>query len=357
VNFKNLLGNRWLKLFSDTLQNWVEDKALRLSAALAYYSVFSIAPILIIAMGIAGLVCGTEAVEGQLKEQLQAIVGSQAAGAVQSMVKSAAKPEQGWVATVTGFVVVLIGASGFFGQLKDALNTIWEVKPKEGLHIGDLVRERLLSFGMVLVIAFLLLTSLMLSTAIAALNQYLGSIAGISAEVWAVVAFFVSLGLVTVLFALIFKILPDAKVRWRNVWVGAVVTALLFEMGKFGLSYYLGRESTASSYGTAASVVLLLLWVYYASCILLFGAEFTQVYSRWDTGRAECAENAEPVLPEERAQQGLPVKQPSSPPVGVVKAGRKPRSLGVSLMAAVAGFLLGYLLRGGREGRPLKRGR
>ena len=305
MNLKVITGNRAVKLLTETFRDWMEDKALRLAAALAYYSIFSIAPLLVIAISVAGLVFGVEAVRGQLDDQLQSVVGAQAADAVQAMVQSAAKPKQGWIGAVSGFVVLMLGASGVFGQLKDALNTIWEVKSQASGGIMSFVRERLLNFGMVLVIGFLLLTSLLLTTAIAVLNKYLGSFLGVPEAIWAVVAFVVSLALVTVLFAVIFKVLPDAKVRWRNVWVGAFVTAVLFEIGKFGLGFYLGRESTASSYGAAASVVLLLLWVYYAACILLFGAEFTQVYARATGHLIEPAANAVPVTAEKRAQEGL----------------------------------------------------
>jgi membrane protein len=267
-------------LLKDTFTDWMEDKALRLSAALAYYSVFSIAPLLVIAIGIAGMVLGEEAARGQLGETLTAHVGPIAAQGIQEMVKSVAKPGQGLTATLVGFATLLIGAGGVFGQLKDALNSIWEVKSINGSGLMGFIRERLLSFGMVLVIGFLLLASLLATTAIAGLSHILEAWFALPSFVWSALNFFVSFGLSTTLFALIYKVLPDAKIEWRSVWIGAAVTALLFELGKFGLSYYLGRESTASSFGAAGSIVLLLLWVYYASCILFFGAEFTQVYAR-----------------------------------------------------------------------------
>jgi membrane protein len=235
MNFQALTHNRVAKLAGETFKDWMDDKALRLAAALAYYAVFSIAPMLVIAISIAGLVFGVDAVRGQLDDQLSAFIGKKSAEAVQSMVQSAAKPREGWIGAVTGVVVLVLGASGFFGQLKDALNTIWEVKAVKGGGLWGYVRERLLSFGMVLVIGFLMLTSLLLTAAMAALTKYLGTLLGIPGGVWAAFGFLLSLGLVTVLFALIFKVLPDAKVRWRNVWIGALVTALLFELGKFGL--------------------------------------------------------------------------------------------------------------------------
>lgn len=293
MKIKAILSNRWVSLIKQTVTEWMEDGALGLSAAMAYYSVFSIAPLLIICISIAGLVLGPDAVRGQLDEQLSGYIGKEAAVAVQSMVQGAAKPAQGWMGAAVGFVVLLVGATGVFGQLQDALNTIWDVKVTRRSGVMAFLHERLLSFGMVLVFGFLLLVSLLLSAVIAALNKYLNSYLGMPAEVWAAATLLASMLLQAVLFATIFKFLPDIHIRWRDVWVGSAVTAALFETGKFGLGFYLGRESTASSYGAAASVILLLLWVYYASCILLFGAEFTQVYSRARGHGTQPARNAE----------------------------------------------------------------
>lgn len=270
---------RWLVLLKRTFRGWMDDNAPRLSAALAYYSIFSIAPLLVITIGLLGMVFGEQAISGKLYGQLRGYVGPQSAEAIQSMVQSASKPTQGVVATSIGFILMIVGASRVFGELKDSLNTIWKVKPKPSTGIRGMVRGQFLNFGMVLVIGFLLLVSLVMSTAIAALNQRLESVLVLPSLAWAGVAFFISIGLVTTLFALIFKVLPDAAIRWRHVWFGALITALLFEVGKTGLSWYLGREGTASAFGAAGSVVLLLLWIYYTSCILLFGAVFTQVYA------------------------------------------------------------------------------
>ena len=350
MNFQAITGNRVFKLLKATATDWMEDNALRLSAALAYYSIFSIAPLLVIAISVAGLVLGEEAVRGQLYEQLKGYVGAQAAESVQSMVQSASKKSDGWMGAVLGFITLMLGASGVFGQLKDALNTIWEVKAKGGAGVWGFVRARLLNFGMVLVIGFLLLTSLLMTAALAALNGYFESIVGMPPFVGAVLGFILSFGVVATLFAFIFKVLPDAKIEWRNVWIGAVVTALLFELGKFGLGYYLGRESTASSFGAAGSVVLLLLWVYYASCILLFGAEFTQVYARESGHAIEPAPGAVAVTGAERAQQGLtPAKanpaqaQPQVIHVAAPPAGPNPAG---ALLAVLAGsFVFGLLAR------------
>ena len=317
MNFKAIMQNRWLDMLKRSFLGWMDDKALRLSAALAYYSIFSIAPLLVITIGIVGLVLGEEAVTGQLYGELKNYMGSQSAEAIQSMVQSASKPSQGVVATVTGFVLLILGASGVFGELKDALNTIWGVKPKTGLGIMGIVRGKFLNFGMVLVIGFLLLISLMMTTAIAGLNHRIESVLALPPFVWSVLAFIISTGLVTTLFAMIFKVLPDAQIRWRHVWFGALITALLFEMGKTGLGWYLGREGTASAYGAAGSVVLLLLWVYYTSCILFFGAEFTQVYAEADDYKIEPTANATRVTAEAPVTPPSPTPEVTSRPAQV----------------------------------------
>lgn len=313
--------HRWFGYLKQTFSRWNEDKALRLSAALAYYSVFSIAPLLVIVMGIAGLMLGHEAVTGQLQAGIKSYVGEQAAISVQAMVESASKPAHGIVATLVGFLTLLLGASGVFGELKDALNTIWEVKPKASIGILDMLHVKVLNFGMVLVVGFLLLVSLLLTTAIASLNHRLEGALNLPPIVWTGITFITSFGVVTTLFALIFKVLPDAKIQWRDVWIGAVLTALLFEIGKTGLGWYLGRESTANAYGAAASVVLLLLWVYYASCILFFGAEFTRVYAEAGGRHVPPAAHAQPVTVDDRLQQGLSAttsaNEDPQPPVSV----------------------------------------
>jgi membrane protein len=298
-------------LLKETASEWLEDNALRLSAALAYYSTFSIAPLIIIALAIAGWVFGREAANGLLDQQLYSLLGGAAAEGVKGMLQSASKPSSSAMAGVLGVLTLFLGASGVFGQLKDALNTIWEVRQKKGPAVKRFFRERLLSFGMVLVIGFLLLVSLLLSAAISGLAGYLGS--SLPAPLLTGLSSIVSFGVITVLFAAIFKLLPDVKIQWREVWMGAVVTALLFEIGKFLLALYLGRQSTSSAYGAATAVVLVLLWVYYASLILFFGAEFTQVYAKKRGERIEPAENAEPVTAEARAQQGLGKRESAAP--------------------------------------------
>lgn len=307
----------WFALLKKAFTSWSDDKALRLSAALAYYSIFSIAPLLVITMGIAGLVLGEKSASGELYDQLKSYVGPKAAEGLQSMVQSASKPSSGIVATVVGVITLLFGASGVMGELKDALNTVWEVKPKPGAAIASLIREKFLNFGMVIVIGFLLMVSLLLSAGVAALSKRLETFLALPAAVWAILAFVISLGVVVVMIALIFKLLPDAKIRWSDVWFGAAITGVLFEIGKTALGWYLGLESTSSSYGAAASVVLLLLWVYYASCIIFFGAEFTQVYAEARGHFITPDAHAEPVTPADRAEQGLSGPKPPTIPVSV----------------------------------------
>ena len=358
MNLHSIADHRIFRMLKATFDAWMEDNALRLSAALAYYSIFSIAPLLVIAISVAGLVLGEEAVRGQLGHQLEGYLGTQAAEGVQTLVKSASKPSEGWLGAIVGFATLLIGASGVFGQLKDALNTIWEVKSRGGAGVWGFIRERLLSFGMVLVIGFLLLTSLVLTTTLAALSGYFEQLVGIPPVVGALVAFAVSFGVVTLLFAFIFKALPDAQIEWRHVWIGAAVTALLFEIGKFGLGFYLGREGTASGFGAAGSVVILLLWVYYASCILLFGAEFTQVYARETGHDIQPSPNAVAVTAKERAQQGLvpaaALADPATPPkpllIPVRAAPHGNTPIGALLGVLGGAFVLGLLARQRAEG-------
>jgi membrane protein len=263
-----------------TVAEWTEDKVPMLGAALAYYTVFSLAPLLVISIAAAGFVFGEEAARGQIFDQMRSLIGNEGARAMQDMVQSAnAHPATGLIATVTGVVTLLFGASGIFGQLQTSLNIIWGVEPKPGRGIGGIVRDRFLSFGFILVVCFLLLVSLLLSAAITFVSTWVGGVA-LGTEIFAhALNIVLSLGVATLLFAMVFKFLPDAKIAWRDVWIGAFVTALLFSIGKFGLGFYLGASSVGSSFGAAGSLIVLLLWVYYSAQILFFGAELTQVYA------------------------------------------------------------------------------
>jgi membrane protein len=306
---------RWLlAIAKKTGAAWSEDNVPRLSAALAYYSVFSIAPLLVIAIGVAGWALGPDAVTGKLDPQLRSVMGAEAAKAVQSLVQSASKPGDSAWAAVIGFGTMLLGASGVFGQLKDALNTIWGVREKASSGVVGFLQERLLSFGMVLAIGFLLLTSLVMTTVLALLSKYVGHVLPVSEGLIGTFGFLLSAGMVTCLFALIFKVLPDVNVQWRHVWTGAAFTAVLFEIGKFLLGWYLGRESVASPFGAAGSLILVLLWVYYTSVIVLTGAEFTQQYARASGSRVRAEPNATAATPEMRAEEGMaPVSAETAP--------------------------------------------
>ncbi|MGZ3388023.1 MAG: YhjD/YihY/BrkB family envelope integrity protein [Isosphaeraceae bacterium] len=307
-------GSRWAwakpaafwGLLRTTASEWMEDKVPRLGAALAFYSVLSIAPLLIIAIAIAALAFGEEAARGQLVGQMRGMVGPEGADAIQEMIKNARKPATGTVAALLGVVTLLFGASGVFGQLQDAINTIWEVQPKPGRGVLAMLKDRFLSFAMVLGTGFLLLVSLVLSAALAAFFALAGALAPGLGAVLQVANILVSFTVVAVLFALIFKLLPDAKIAWRDVWVGAVLTTVLFLVGKALIGLYLGRSGYGSAYGAAGSLVVLLVWIYYSAQILFFGAEFTQVYANRYGSRIEPAADAEPVTAEARAQQGIP---------------------------------------------------
>jgi membrane protein len=298
-----------VQLVKQTLKDFAEDKALRLSAALAYYSIFSLAPLLIIVISVTGAVFGDEAVQGHIATELKGIIGPSGAETVQSMVESARKPGENVFMSLVGLGTLLLGASGVFGQLKDALNTVWEISAKPGRGLLGFLNDRFLSFSMVLGIAFLLLISLVISAALQGLGGYLESILPLPAFVWTAIHFVSSLAVITLLFAMMFKVLPDATVAWRDVWIGAACTAILFTVGKFLLGMYLGRESTASAYGAAGSVVIVLLWIYYSSVILLLGAEFTQVYAQARGSRIAPGKYGVALSEGDRARQGIPRRE------------------------------------------------
>ncbi|MEH1855520.1 MAG: YihY/virulence factor BrkB family protein [Nostoc sp.] len=268
------------KLLQETFKEWSEDKASRLAAALAYYTIFSIAPLLIIVIAIAGAVYGEEAARGQIVGQIQGLVGPDGAKFLETAIQNANKPQTGAIASIISVVVLILGATGLFTELQDAMNTIWEVKPKPGRGVTNMIRLRFLSFAMVIGIGFLLLVSLVISTALAALVTYFSNLLPGVDFVWQILNFILSFAITTFLFGLIFKVLPDVKIAWSDVLVGAILTSFLFSIGRFLLGQYLGNGSFGSAYGAAGSLVVILAWVNYAAQILFFGAEFTQVYAR-----------------------------------------------------------------------------
>ncbi len=343
-----------VELLKGAFKEWQEDKVPRLAAALSYYTIFSLAPLLVLAVVIAGLAFGEQAAEGRIVAELEGLIGPQGAELLEGAIRSARNPTSSMVASVFGLGALLLGASGVFGQLQDALNTVWEVAPKPGAGLKGLVKKRVLSFTSVLAIGFLLLVSLLLSAGISAAGRLLGERLSALLPALEAVNFLVSLAVVTVLFAFMFKYLPDVRISWRNVWVGAWFTSFLFVVGKTLIGIYLGTASPGSAYGVASTLVILLLWIYYSSVIFLFGAEFTQVYARHSGTRIVPSPGAVALSSEARARQGIPrstqvehLARPSSqaPPV-------EPPRVSVALA-----FLLGWIIRGTGSEREPKRPR
>src|SRR5688500_2929590 len=294
-------------IFRETFKEWSEDKAPRLGAALAYYTVFSIGPLLVLAIAIASLVFANA--EEQIVGTIGGVVGKESSDVVRQTVENTNKEGSNIIATVIGIATLLLGASGVFGQLKDALNTIWEVKPKPGLGLLNTIKERFFSFTMVLGTGFLLLVSLVVTAAVSAFNEVLVSIIPGADIIGQIISFLVSLLVITLVFTLLFKYLPDVKITWGDVWIGGLVTAILFTIGQFALSFYLGSGAVGESFGAAASFVIILVWIYYSTQILFFGAEFTQVYTNKYGSRVRPEEHAEFVTEDARAQEGMPRKE------------------------------------------------
>ena len=250
-----------------------------MGAALSYYTIFSLAPVLLMAIAVAGLVFGTRAAEGKIVAQFGGMLGAEAANVIQTMLEKVSNRGSGIVATVVGAVTLLVGATGVLVELQDALNTIWKVVPRPGRGLRGILHDRLLSFGIVLGFGFLLLVSLVMSAALAVLNSWVGALIPGWVVVGYLLSYGISLGLVALVLAAIFKILPDVEVSWSDVWVGALVTSVLFHVGKFGISIYIAKAGVASTFGAAGALAVLLVWVYYSSLIVLYGAEFTRAYA------------------------------------------------------------------------------
>jgi membrane protein len=270
---------QFFALLKLTFIQWSDDNALRMGAALAYYTLFSLAPLLVIAIAIAGVVFGAQAVQGQVTGQIQGLIGEDSAKAIQTMIQSAHKPTHSAIAAVIGALLLLVGASGVFTEMQDALNSIWHVNLDKNKGTWNFLKSHFLSMGMVLGIGFLLLVSLLLSTVLALVAKYLQGVLPISPILLHAIDLLCSLLFITVLFAMIFKWLPDAEIAWNDVWVGAGITSLLFTVGKFVIGFYIGKSVLASAYGPAGSLVIVVAWLYYAALLLYFGAEFTRVYT------------------------------------------------------------------------------
>ncbi len=270
---------RWLKIVFTAGKGWSEDNAFKHSAAVSFYTLFSLAPITIIAVGIASLVFGKEAATRQFSSQMAQLVGPASAELIQNAMNAGDVQDEGWGATAIGLALLLAGATTVFGQLQDSMNAIWSVtaKPSRSGWIVMLA-QRLVSFAMVLVVGFLLLTSLVLTTALTAAVSFAGGRIPAEATVLRGVDFAASLLLITILFALLFKVLPDVKTRWREVWLSAFITAVLFNIGRFLIALYLGHSTIVSTYGAAGSLVALLIWIYYSCAILFYGVEYIRAY-------------------------------------------------------------------------------
>ena len=289
-------ANDFVNLVKETIREWQKDQAARLAAALAYYATFSLAPLLVLVLAIAGLVGGRDAAQGLVMAQVQDLVGEEGKEFVQSMIENAATTRTGVTASILGSVTLLVGALGAFNELQNALDRIWDVEPKPitrwSLRVQRFIFKRLLSFSMMLGIGFLLLISLVISAALAALSEYLGRITTFSEVMLQILNLIISLGLITFLFAMIFKFIPDVEIRWRNVWLGAAITAILFTIGKTVIGIYLGQAEVGSTFGAAGSLAVLMIWIYYSSQILFLGAEFTNVFTKRSGVRPPPDENA-----------------------------------------------------------------
>jgi membrane protein len=268
------------ELLTATFWQWLGDDPFQLAAALAFYTFFSLAPLLIIVIAITGLVFGQEAAQNQIVGVLRGLVGLESAIAIQEVIRRASTPRSGLLATAGSVVTLLIGTGGVLGQLQASLNKIWGVAAKPWGGVWALLRERFVSFALVLGLGFLLLVSLLVSAALTAAMQFMSGVLPGSASLWQGLDMLVSFAFITLLFALSYKVLPDVQLAWREVWLGGAVTSLLFTIGKSLIGWYLGWSSVTSVYGAAGSLVVILLWVYYSALIFFFGAEFTQVYAR-----------------------------------------------------------------------------
>lgn len=293
-------------LLKQAFESWNEDKATRLAAALSFYTVFAMTPVLIIALVVAGQVWGPAEVQTQLLQQITATIGPQGASLIQSMLENARNPTNSLLASIFSLITLILGAAGAFGQLQDALNTIWEVQARTGSAIRRLLTDKFLSFLMVVGLGFLLLASLIISAALSASNGPAGSPTTSLASTLGIINLFVSFGVITVVFAVILKVIPDVHLRWRDVWPGALLTAVLFTLGKYAIGLYLAHASISSSYGAAGSLVIILLWIYYSAQIFFLGAEFTKIYAKKSGSPVRPTLQAKTVTEEARAQEGIP---------------------------------------------------
>ncbi len=274
-------------LLKDACSAWAEDHASSLGAALAFYTVFSLGPVLILAIAVAGLAFGQKAAESEFSRQLQTLLGAAGARGVQAIIRSANRPALGAIASTIGIGTLLVGASGAFVELQDALNKIWKVQRRSESILLGVIRERIFSFALVLVLGFLLLVSLVVSTALGAAGSFMAPLLPWPVFLLESVNFLLSSGVIALLLAVIFKYLPDTEIAWTDVWIGAAVTSLLLTTGKALVGLYLARSTVTSAYGVAAALIIILTWVYYSAQIFLLGAEVTRVYCYKHGSRSE----------------------------------------------------------------------
>ncbi|WP_348273476.1 YihY/virulence factor BrkB family protein [Piscinibacter sp. XHJ-5] len=334
-----------VELLKKTVTSWVDDRATSMGAALSYYTVFSIAPLLLIVIAVAGLVFGTEAAQGAIVGQLEGLLGERGATIVQELLRSVSEPKKGVISTLVGLVLLLVGATTVFAELQDDLNRIWEAPARnKPSGLWGWIRARMLSFGMILGMGFLMLVSLVISAALSALGGWWGPLFGGWELLAQAVNFVASFAFVTAMFALIYRFMPDVHIRWHDVWIGAAVTALLFTIGKYLIGLYIGKSSVASGFGAAGSLAVLLLWVYYSAQIFLLGAEFTWVYAHSYGSR-----RTQPAAPHKQPPQKAPVApapvpRPPEPVHGGALAARVQRNpvgaIGLATMLGMGTALL-----------------
>lgn len=286
--------------FIEAFNIWNDANASAMGAAVAFYTIFAIAPLFILVLALAGVMFGHEAAQHELYGQLEGLIGKNGSEAIQSILTAANQPKTSLLATVIGFITLFIGAGSVFIQLQQSLNAIWNVRPKAS-SLRFFIKQRLLSFAALLGIGFLLLVSLIISAALDAAAKWMGGMVPAHEVIWQLMDVAISLGIITLLFAMMFKMLPDVIIGWHDVWIGSFMTALLFTAGKFLLGAYLGRSSLSSAYGAAGSFVVVLLWVYYSAQILLFGAASIRVYANKYGSRIQPTVNAVFITEEEQS--------------------------------------------------------
>ena len=342
----------WISLAKQTFKKWSEHQAPRLGASVAFYSLLSFAPLLVLVAAMTALVFDRHTTQNAMMEQARQMIGDRGADMVKSLLENAQKPSSGIFASAVAFVTLLFGASGVFSELRDALNTIWDAEPKEESGWRGMLKQKLFSFGMVLSVGFLLLVSLILSAGLAVIGKFFGQLVPIPVPLLEGINFLVSLVVITLLFALLFKFVPARTISWRDVRIGAILTALLFTVGKFLLGLYLAKAGVGSAYGAAGSLVAVIVWVYYSAQIFFFGAEFTRVYADFDINETPQPESAALQAPKPINQFGVTpgIQAPALADHGHEVIPSKPAAVGPALIAnANPQLLLAPALRSRRH--------